>query len=77
MGRTDVGADLAGIRVPTLVISTVHDHLVTPHHHRQLAEGIPGAEYAELPSGHLPFLEAPAEWQELVTKFLERVSAAA
>ncbi|RKN37798.1 alpha/beta fold hydrolase [Streptomyces hoynatensis] len=75
--RTDVAADLPGIRVPTLVISTLHDHLATPHHHRQLAEGIPGAEWAELPSGHLPFIEAPAEWLELITKFLDRASAPA
>lgn len=68
----DVRPDLGRISVPTLVVSTVHDLLVTPHQHRAVAAGIPGAEFAELPSGHLPFVEAPAEWLALVTDFLAR-----
>ncbi|GAA2917397.1 alpha/beta fold hydrolase [Streptomyces thioluteus] len=68
--RVDVTADLAGIRVPTLVISTAYDSLVTPRLHRELADGIPGAEWAELESGHLPFAERPGEWLELINGFL-------
>ncbi|MER7791366.1 alpha/beta fold hydrolase [Streptomyces sp. NPDC097640] len=67
----DVREDLGRVRVPTLVISTVHDVMATPYHHRQVADGIPGAEFAEIPSGHLPFLEAPAEWLRLIRKFLD------
>ncbi|RCV51106.1 alpha/beta fold hydrolase [Marinitenerispora sediminis] len=70
--RVDVRADLARITVPTLVISTTLDHLVTPHHHRQLADGIAGAEFAELHTGHVPFLEAPQEWLALIRGFLDR-----
>ncbi|TDC23371.1 alpha/beta hydrolase [Streptomyces sp. 8K308] len=71
----DVRPDLGRITVPTLVISTAHDLLVTPHHHREVAAGITGAGFAELPSGHLPFVEAPEAWLALVTGFLARAHA--
>ncbi|GAA3242674.1 alpha/beta hydrolase [Streptomyces sp. XM83C] len=67
----DVRADLAAISVPTLVVSTTLDQLVTPYHHRQLADGIPGARLAEIPTGHLPFLEQPARWGGLMRDFLD------
>ncbi len=57
--------------MPTLVVSTTHDNLVTPYHHREVADGIDGARYAELESGHLPFVEALAEWIRLVRTFLD------
>ncbi|MFD7735530.1 alpha/beta fold hydrolase [Kitasatospora phosalacinea] len=68
--HVDVRADLATLSVPTLVISTTLDQLVTPQHHRELADAIPGAHYAELASGHLPFVEQPAEWGALIRDFL-------
>ncbi|MER6845443.1 alpha/beta fold hydrolase [Streptomyces platensis] len=73
--RIDVRDDLAGIRVPTLVISTTVDHLAPPALHRRLAESIPGAELAEIPTGHLPMVERPEEWQQLITNFLSRHGA--
>lgn len=66
----DVRGDLAGIAVPTLVVSTTQDQLVPPSLHREVAAGIPGARLAELTSGHLPFVETPAEWARLITDFL-------
>jgi pimeloyl-ACP methyl ester carboxylesterase len=71
--HTDVRADLPLIAVPTLVISTTVDALVTPYHHRQLADGIPGADFAELATGHLPFVERPTEWLSLIRSFLDRL----
>ncbi|MGR3936894.1 alpha/beta fold hydrolase [Streptomyces sp. BRA346] len=68
--RADVRADLSRLAVPTLVISTTHDAMVTPHHHHEVAAGIPDAQLAELPTGHLPFVEAPAEWLTLIRDFL-------
>ncbi|MFF9091228.1 alpha/beta fold hydrolase [Streptomyces sp. NPDC014991] len=68
--HVDVRADLATLTVPTLVISTTLDQLVTPQHHRQLADAIPGARYAEVAAGHLPFVEQPAEWGVLIRDFL-------
>lgn len=74
--RIDVRDDLAAIRVPTLVISTAGDPLVSPELHRQLAAGIPGAQLAEFGTGHLPFAERPEEWQQLITTFLDKHSQA-
>ncbi|MGA6153557.1 alpha/beta fold hydrolase [Stenotrophomonas sp. NPDC087984] len=71
VGRIDVREDLGRIRVPTLVISTTLDTMATPYHHRQVADAIPGARFAELESGHLPFVEAPAEWLGLIRTFLD------
>jgi pimeloyl-ACP methyl ester carboxylesterase len=71
--RIDVRADLPAIRVPTLVIATTGDHLATPWHSRELAEGIPGARSAELDSGHLVWVENGAEWLTLITDFLATV----
>ncbi|WP_030983184.1 alpha/beta fold hydrolase [Streptomyces sp. NRRL S-1813] len=74
-GRIDVREDLAGIRVPTLVISTTVDHLAPPALHHQLAENIPGAQLTEIPTGHLPMVERPEEWQNLITDFLAKHNA--
>ncbi|MEV4096058.1 alpha/beta fold hydrolase [Streptosporangium saharense] len=68
--HVDVRADLTALTVPTLVISTTLDQLVTPHHHRQLGDAIPGARYAEIPTGHLPFVEQPGRWGSLIRDFL-------
>ncbi|MEU3888544.1 alpha/beta fold hydrolase [Streptomyces sp. NPDC029041] len=70
--RVDVRGDLAGIAVPTLVVVTTADPLISPALQRQLAAAIPTAETAELPTGHLPFVERPQEWLELMTAFLAR-----
>lgn len=71
LDRVDVREDLPKITVPTLVISTTQDGLVTPYHHHQLAQGIPGAQLAELASGHLPFIERPDEWLKSIHQFLD------
>ncbi|WP_086572131.1 MULTISPECIES: alpha/beta fold hydrolase [Streptomyces] len=68
----DTTADLAGISVPTLVIATTQDTLVSPANSRYLADRIPGAEYAEIATGHVPMAERPEEWQKLITDFLDR-----
>ncbi|WP_431044762.1 alpha/beta fold hydrolase [Streptomyces sp. P1-3] len=71
--RVDVRGDLAGITVPALVVSTTHDSLVTPFHHRELADGIPGARLTELATGHLPFAERTEEWLATMRDFLDGV----
>ncbi|WP_030676854.1 alpha/beta fold hydrolase [Streptomyces rimosus] len=68
--EVDTTGDLAGITVPTLVIATTLDQLIHPSHSRYLAEHIPGAEYAEIATGHVPMAERPEEWQVLILKFL-------
>ena len=70
VGRVDVRDDLASINVPTLVISTTGDRVTSPVLHRQLADSIPGAELAEIATGHLPMLERGDEWLHLINDFL-------
>lgn len=70
--RVDVRADLAAISVPTLVIVTTGDALIPVSLQRELATTIPGAQTAELATGHLPFLEQPNQWLEIITHFLDR-----
>ncbi|MCX5194204.1 alpha/beta fold hydrolase [Streptomyces sp. NBC_00249] len=66
----DLRAEAARIGVPALVIGTTEDLLVPIGLQRELADTLPGARFAELPTGHLPFAERPAEWAELVLAFL-------
>ncbi|WP_438486241.1 alpha/beta fold hydrolase [Streptomyces sp. S186] len=66
----DTTADLPGIAVPTLVVATSRDALLHPDHSRYLADHIPGAEYAEIATGHLPMVERNTEWLKLIGDFL-------
>lgn len=77
LGGVDVAAELPALRVPTLVVSTTQDALVTPYHHRRLAEAVPGARFVELAAGHLPFVECPAEWGALLREFLDETAGTA
>ncbi|PAZ11374.1 alpha/beta hydrolase [Streptomyces sp. SA15] len=70
--RVDVRDDLAAITVPTLVVITTADSLIPAALQHELAAAIPGAQIAELPTGHLPFVEQPEEWLRLITDFLGR-----
>ncbi|MFI9803803.1 alpha/beta fold hydrolase [Streptomyces sp. NPDC052301] len=70
--RADVRADLAAIAVPTLVVVTTRDNLIPAPLQHELAAAIPGARTTELATGHLPFLEQPNQWLELITGFLGR-----
>lgn len=71
----DLRAELAEIGVPALVIATTEDRLVPLGLQRELAGALPDARLVELPTGHLPFAERPAEWAALIGTFLgERVS---
>ncbi|WP_327714551.1 alpha/beta hydrolase [Streptomyces sp. NBC_00490] len=75
VSHVDVRDDLPGITVPTLVISTTDDRMTSPALHRQLAQTIPGAELAEIATGHLPMLERTDEWLQLITDFLGKHDA--
>ncbi|MGF1430770.1 alpha/beta fold hydrolase [Kitasatospora sp. LaBMicrA B282] len=70
--RADVRADLAVITVPTLVVITTADPLIPATLQRELAAAVPGAQTVELATGHLPFLEQPNRWVEIITDFLGR-----
>ena len=70
----DVGERLGEIDVPTLVLAGEED---VPDIHRiaaRLAASIPGARIATIPgAAHVPHLERPAEFDELVLPFLAEV----
>ncbi|WKV71725.1 alpha/beta hydrolase [Streptomyces sp. PCS3-D2] len=71
----DLRAEIAALDVPALVVVTTQDLLVPAGLQRELAHILPGARLAELPTGHLPFAERPAEWAALVTAFLSEPAA--
>lgn len=64
--RADVRDDLPGIQAPTLVISTTQDRFTSTRLHRRLADTIPHAQLVEIPTGHLPMVERPDEWRQLI-----------
>lgn len=71
--RTDTSASLTSIKIPTLVIRGEGDKLMSEEHTRQLVDGIPGAEYEPVPSsGHLPNLENPIHFNQVLNTFLNK-----
>lgn len=75
--RIDLTEQLPRIAAPTLVLAAAHDHMIPPHHGQALAAAIPGAEYDELPTGHLAIYEAPELLVARVLAFLEPPTAVA
>ncbi len=67
--NTDITADLASVAVPTLVIGTTQDQLISPELTKALADGIPGARWTTLDSGHAPALESAGPWARLIEDF--------
>jgi len=61
----------SSIRVPTLIISGIHDPVTPPSDGHFLAERIPGAAYKELPAAHLSNIEASAAFTMEVSNFLK------
>jgi pimeloyl-ACP methyl ester carboxylesterase len=72
----DRGAPIENIRVPTLVIAGDEDQVYPPALARDVARRIPGAELVMMPgAGHLPNLEQPERFNEILLDFLNRRSA--
>ncbi len=68
----DLKAALAGIAVPTLVLSGSKDGNAPAPMMRRMADAIPGASYVELNGcGHLANLERPDEFDAALRGFLE------
>jgi 3-oxoadipate enol-lactonase len=69
----DRGAPIENIRVPTLVIAGDEDKVYPPSLARDVARRIPGAELVMIKgAGHLPNLERPGRFNEIVAEFLKR-----
>jgi len=69
----DETATLAGIHVPTLIITSSHDKLTVPAASRHMLAAIPNAELVEVaPGGHPGFLERSASYDSAITAFMEK-----
>jgi 3-oxoadipate enol-lactonase len=66
----DLRGELAGIKVPSLVIAGTHDVSTTAEQGRALASGIPGARYVELDAFHISNIERAGEYAPIVLDFL-------
>jgi proline-specific peptidase len=67
----DLRPQLAGLTVPTLVITGEKDFAAGPACAAELAEGLPNAELVVLPGiGHMIFVEAREEFRRAVLTFL-------
>ncbi len=58
------------IKAPTLSIIAKYDQIVPPFYSQELADLIPTAKRAEIPSGHLSFLEKPVDLASAMLPFL-------
>ena len=71
---TDLMAHLPEIRVPVLLVHGTKDHVLPVRSARRMAELLPGGEYHEIRgAGHTPYLSHPAQFNELLEAFLDRV----
>ncbi len=63
---------LGGIHIPTMIADGAREEAIKPEHTRELAELIPGAQLAILPNvGHSGLLEDPADFNRLLTGFID------
>ena len=75
--RADSTGDLAGITVPTLVITSSADTLISPDLSRAIANAVPDARIEVIDgAGHLSNLEAPEEFNRRVREFVLEVKKA-
>jgi 3-oxoadipate enol-lactonase len=71
--RPDSTADLAGIDVPTLVVTSTGDALIPADASSPMADQIPGALLEVIEgAGHLSNLEAPREFNQMLRTHLVR-----
>lgn len=71
--RRDSRPLLPQIDVPTLVLVGKHDEISTVAEMKEIADGIPGAEFVEIPhAGHLTSLENPEAVNSAIESFLQR-----
>lgn len=69
----DVRDRLPEIRVPTLLVVGELDVVMPPYHALFMKEKMPKSEYVPIEgSGHLPYLERPAVFNQVVLRFLAR-----
>jgi pimeloyl-ACP methyl ester carboxylesterase len=73
----DLRGRIAGLRVPTLVLSSTKDEMINPALVQDLAKEIPGAQFVPIENQtHFVPLEQPAKVAEVVENFLGQAPAA-
>ncbi|NOY05402.1 MAG: alpha/beta fold hydrolase [Chlorobi bacterium] len=73
--RADTTEDVRGLAVPVLVVAGEEDALITQDEAEQLADLFPHSSFHLLPqAGHLPNLEQPELFLNILTSFLQTVS---
>jgi 3-oxoadipate enol-lactonase len=70
--EVDFREGIAGIRMPTLVISGTHDGGTTPADGKFLAKQISGARYVELDAAHLSNIEQAERFTKEVSDFFRQ-----
>ncbi|HWK84465.1 MAG TPA: alpha/beta fold hydrolase, partial [Caldimonas sp.] len=71
LARPDSHADLATLRIPTLVLCGEQDLVTLPADHEAMAGRIPGAQWATIPDcGHLSTLEQPEAVNRVLAEWL-------
>lgn len=74
IGRADSRPTLAGIRCPTLILCGREDLVTPPDVHRELADGIAGAQLAIIEEcGHLVPLEQPEQVTAILRDWLSEL----
>lgn len=63
---------LPRIAASSLVITGTWDVATLPEWGEAVAAGLPNARLIELPTGHLPFLDEPKQYAEIVRRFLNK-----
>jgi L-proline amide hydrolase len=73
----DITASLGRINVPTLLVSGAYDE-ATPRIVGEIHERIPGSRWELFEwSSHMPHIEEPAHFRDVVVSFLAKVEAVA
>ncbi|MEU6696327.1 alpha/beta fold hydrolase [Pseudonocardia sp. NPDC046786] len=74
VGAFDIRAELGSVSVPALVVAGADDPATPPATLREIADAVPGAEYAEIAdAAHLLNYERPDEVNALLERHLDRV----
>ena len=74
VGAFDIRAELGSVSVPALVVAGADDPATPPATLREIADAVPGAEYAEIAdAAHLLNYERPDEVNALLERHLARV----
>ena len=71
IGRADSRPLLSEIKVPTLVVASKDDTLITPDNSEEIARGVPDAKLELVEHcGHMGMIERPETYTKLLTGFL-------